>query len=168
MVQGRERASLEPCRRVDDDEAELGREQARAFAAAWTHPVGLVAHSVALRATQTAELIAGELALPTFRIEGIHEVQVGDLEDRNDEAAITGFNTVYQRWHEGELDVPLPGATVRIEETGQSTLTTDQGNYVLERVAPLALNGVGHLSFQPDGVTWTLDAPLDLVRTPAP
>ncbi|AMS40002.1 MULTISPECIES: sensor histidine kinase [Aminobacter] len=42
------------------------------------------------------------------------------------------------------------------------------GRIVLERVAPLALNGVGHLSFQPDGVTWTLDAPLDLVRTPAP
>lgn len=40
------------------------------------------------------------------------------------------------------------------------------GRIVLERVAPVALNGVGHLSFQPDGVTWTLDAPLELVKTP--
>lgn len=38
------------------------------------------------------------------------------------------------------------------------------GKIVLERVTPLALNGVGHLSFQPNGVTWTLDAPIELIR----
>ncbi|PWK69933.1 PAS domain S-box protein [Aminobacter sp. AP02] len=37
------------------------------------------------------------------------------------------------------------------------------GKVVLERVAPAALNGVGHLSFQPEGVTWTLDAPIAAV-----
>ena len=42
-------------------------------------------------------------------------MQVGDLEDRNDDAAIEEFNAIYQRWHEGELDVPLPGG-----ETGRA------------------------------------------------
>ncbi|MDH4987372.1 PAS domain S-box protein [Aminobacter anthyllidis] len=40
------------------------------------------------------------------------------------------------------------------------------GRIVLERVAPSALNGLGHLSFQSNGITWTLDAPLELVTTP--
>lgn len=38
------------------------------------------------------------------------------------------------------------------------------GKIVLERVTPLALNGVGRLSFEPNGVTWTLDAPIELIR----
>ncbi|GAA4110912.1 sensor histidine kinase [Aminobacter aganoensis] len=38
------------------------------------------------------------------------------------------------------------------------------GKIVLERIAPLALNGVGHLSFEPNGVTWTLDAPVESIR----
>jgi len=33
---------------------DLGREQARAFAKDWRHDIGMVAHSVALRASQTA------------------------------------------------------------------------------------------------------------------
>jgi len=88
---------------------DLGHEQARTFARGWQHPVGLVAHSVALRATETAADIGAELGLPTLTLEGIHEVQVGDLENRNDDVAIELFNSTYQRWHEGELDVPVPG-----------------------------------------------------------
>lgn len=34
------------------------------------------------------------------------------------------------------------------------------GRVVLERVTPAAVDGVGHLSYDPDGVTWTLDAPV--------
>ena len=45
----------------------------------------------------------------THEFEGIHEVQVGDLEDRNDDAAIEQFNSIYQRWHEGDLDLLMPG-----------------------------------------------------------
>ena len=89
---------------------DLGRDQARTFARELTHPPGLVAHSVALRASQTAREIADELGLDTHELEGIHEVQVGELEDRNDDAAVEEFNTVYQRWHEGDVDVRLPGA----------------------------------------------------------
>jgi broad specificity phosphatase PhoE len=87
---------------------DLGREQARAFARDLTHRPAMIAHSVALRAAQTAAEIGDELRLDTREFEGIHEVQVGDLEDRNDDAAIAEFETIYQRWHEGDLDAQLP------------------------------------------------------------
>lgn len=88
---------------------DLGHEQARAFASQWPHEVGLVAHSTALRAAETAGEIGAELGLPTLELEDIHEVQVGELENRNDDLAIAEFNATYQLWHEGELDVSLPG-----------------------------------------------------------
>jgi broad specificity phosphatase PhoE len=87
---------------------DLGREQARTFARDWAHEIGMVAHSVAVRASQTAAEISGELKLDPHELEGIHEVQVGALEDRNDDAAIEEFNAIYQRWHEGEPDLQLP------------------------------------------------------------
>jgi probable phosphoglycerate mutase len=86
----------------------LGREQARAFAHASARPALLV-HSIATRARQTAAEIGAALKLGTRELEGLHEVQVGDLENRNDDAAVDEFNRIYRRWHEGELDVPLPG-----------------------------------------------------------
>jgi broad specificity phosphatase PhoE len=88
---------------------DLGRDQARTFARDLTRRPAMIAHSVALRATQTAAEIADELSLDTHEFEGIHEVQVGDLEDRTDDAAIAEFETIYQRWHEGDLEVPMPG-----------------------------------------------------------
>ncbi len=91
------------------DLTDLGRGQARAFARGLVHRPGLIAHSVARRASQTAADIADELGLDTHELHGIHEVQVGDLEDRNDDAAIAEFETIYQRWHEGDLDVSMPG-----------------------------------------------------------
>jgi probable phosphoglycerate mutase len=88
---------------------DLGREQARAFARQLSQPPTIIAHSVALRASQTAMEIADEVGLPSHEFEGIHEVQVGDLENRNDDEAISEFETIYQRWHQGEIDVPMPG-----------------------------------------------------------
>ncbi|WP_245451102.1 PAS domain S-box protein [Borborobacter arsenicus] len=38
------------------------------------------------------------------------------------------------------------------------------GRVVLERVAPSAVNGVGHLSYRPSGIVWTLDAPLNSIE----
>ncbi len=93
---------------------DLGREQARRFAREYPHHIGMVAHSVAVRASQTAAEIGDELSLRPHEFEGIHEVQVGELEDRTDDAAIAQFESVYQRWHEGDLDLPLPaGETAR-------------------------------------------------------
>jgi broad specificity phosphatase PhoE len=103
----------------------LGREQARAFAASCAgleRPTMLV-HSVATRAAQTAAVIGAELDLPTHEIVGIHEVQVGELENRSDDAAAEEFNAIYERWQHGELDLPLPGG--------------ETGNEVLDRYVPV-------------------------------
>jgi probable phosphoglycerate mutase len=102
---------------------DLGRDQARAFARDLTHRPAMVAHSVALRAAQTAAEIGNEIGLEPVEFDGIHEVQVGDLENRNDDDAIAAFETVYQRWHEGDLDVPMPGG--------------ETGNDVLDRYVPV-------------------------------
>lgn len=96
---------------------DLGREQARAFARELPHRPAMLVHSVALRAAQTAAEIGDELGLDRHELEGIHEVQAGDLEDRNDDDAIAAFETVYQRWHEGELGAAMPGG-----ETGDEVL----------------------------------------------
>ena len=102
---------------------DLGRDQARAFARDLPHPPGMIAHSVAVRAAQTAGEISGQVGLDAQEFEGIHEVQVGELEDRNDDDAIASFESVYQRWHEGDLDVPMPGG--------------ETGNEVLDRYVPV-------------------------------
>jgi probable phosphoglycerate mutase len=102
---------------------DLGRDQARVFARDLLHPPGMIAHSVAVRAAQTAGEISGEVGLDAQEFEGIHEVQVGELEDRNDDDAIASFESVYQRWHEGDLDVPMPGG--------------ETGNEVLDRYVPV-------------------------------
>jgi broad specificity phosphatase PhoE len=95
----------------------LGREQARRFARHAQRRPGLLVHSVATRAAQTAAEIGAELGLPTHEAVGIHEVQVGELENRSDDEAIATFNAVYQRWQLGERDRPLPGG-----ETGEQVL----------------------------------------------
>jgi probable phosphoglycerate mutase len=102
---------------------DLGHQQARAFAANWSDPVAMVAHSAAIRARETAAGIADGLLLPTRQFEGIHEVQVGDLENRNDDTAVDAFEATYRRWHRGDLDVPMPGG--------------ESGRQVLERVLPV-------------------------------
>ncbi len=110
---------------------DLGRDQARGFAAALPDPPGMIVHSVATRAVQTATEIHSAKAAVTLTglhvVDGIHEVQVGDLENRSDEAAHDEFNGTYRRWHSGELEVTLPGG-----ESGRQVL--DRYLPVLERL----------------------------------
>jgi broad specificity phosphatase PhoE len=101
----------------------LGRDQARALARNGLPRPGLLLHSVATRAAQTAAEISAEAGVPAREVTGIHEVQVGELENRGDDAAVAAFNAVYQRWHEGERDVPLPGG--------------ETANQVLDRYLPV-------------------------------
>jgi probable phosphoglycerate mutase len=77
----------------------------------------MLVHSVAVRAAETAAVIGEVWGIAPRAVEGIHEVQVGDLEMRNDDDAVTAFNSVYERWHLGELDVAMPGG-----ETGTQAL----------------------------------------------
>jgi len=100
----------------------LGRDQARAFARGSGRPA-MLAHSVATRASQTAEVIGAELEMSAVRVTGIHEVQAGKLECRSDDDAVAEFNAIYERWHRGDLDVPLPGG--------------ETGNDVLDRYVPV-------------------------------
>jgi broad specificity phosphatase PhoE len=101
----------------------LGREQARAFARDRGSRPGLLVHSVATRAAQTAAEISSEVDVSASEVAGIHEVQVGDLENRNDDEAVAEFDKVYRRWHGGERDVPMPGG--------------ETANQVLDRYLPV-------------------------------
>jgi len=101
----------------------LGRDQARAFARDAATPPGLLLHSVATRAAQTAAEISAEVDVPASEVTGIHEVQVGDLENRNDDDAVAEFDAVYRRWLGGEWDVSLPGG--------------ETANQVLDRYLPV-------------------------------
>jgi broad specificity phosphatase PhoE len=101
----------------------LGREQARTFARDGLNRPGLLLHSVATRAAQTAAEISAEVDVSAREVTGIHEVQVGELENRSDDEAVAEFDAIYKRWHEGELHVPLPGG--------------ETGNQVLDRYLPV-------------------------------
>jgi broad specificity phosphatase PhoE len=94
-----------------------GIAQARDFARGFERHPGMLVHSVALRAAETAAVISEVWGLPPREVVGIHEAQVGDLEMRNDDAAVDAFHGVYERWHLGELGVGLPGG-----ETGLQVL----------------------------------------------
>ena len=102
---------------------EEGRSQAREFARTQADPPGLLLHSVAHRAAQTAAEIGSVLSSAPIEVEGIHEVQAGELEDRTDDDAIATFNSVYQRWHQGDLDAAMPGG--------------ESGRQVLDRYLPV-------------------------------
>lgn len=110
---------------------DLGRDQARVFARNLPRPPALIAHSIATRAVQTAHEIAEEVnteaTVGIHELEGIHEVQVGDLENRSDEAAHEHFSAIYRRWHGGERDLALPGG--------------ETAHHVLDRYLP-ALHGL--------------------------
>lgn len=101
----------------------LGHHQARDFARSGLRRAGLLVHSVAIRAAETAAEISAELHVPAREVTGIHEVQVGDLENRSDDEAVAEFNAVYQRWHQGERDLVLPGG--------------ESGEQVLDRYVPV-------------------------------
>lgn len=122
---GQSHANVE--RRLDTrppgaDLTQLGRDQSLAFVRGIDRPA-LLAHSVAARASQTAAVIGAEVDVATHQVAGIHEVQVGELENRNDDEAVEQFNAIYDRWHRGELDVPLPGG--------------ETGNDLLDRYVPV-------------------------------
>lgn len=87
-----------------------GRQQAERMAQRLAgEPVAAVYASVAVRARQTAELIARPHDLEVIVHDGLHEVDVGDLEGRNDLRSIEEFMSVYRSWHAGNIDIPVPG-----------------------------------------------------------
>lgn len=76
------------------------------------HPLSedaILINSVANRARQTADLIGSVWDTDTAAVEGVHEIQVGDLEGRSDREAHALFHDTVVRWHRGDLDARLPG-----------------------------------------------------------
>ncbi len=73
--------------------------------------------STALRAQQTAHPVSRVTASNIEVVDGLYEIQAGDLEGRSDEEAHQSFIKVYQEWHVGNLDVRLPGG-----ESGRGAL----------------------------------------------
>lgn len=89
---------------------ELGHQQAAALADRFAdEPVTAVYASTATRAQQTAAPLAARHGLEVVVVEGVHEVFVGDLENRSDEPAREQFEVNYAAWRRGELDARLPG-----------------------------------------------------------
>lgn len=92
---------------------DLGRSQAAALgaelAAAYPHTsaerVVAVYSSAATRARETAALVADALGLLPAVVDGLHEVQVGTLEGRNDDAAVERFRETVDRWRAGDVDL---------------------------------------------------------------
>ncbi|MFJ1458967.1 histidine phosphatase family protein [Nocardia sp. N2S4-5] len=106
---------------------ERGVAQAKSFGASLPVPPRRLFSSPALRARQTAGHIESVTGVPAEVLDGVYEVQVGDLEGANSDAAHRLFQEVYHRWHHGELEVRLPGG-----ETGQEVL--DRYLLVLEHL----------------------------------
>lgn len=73
-------------------------------------PVTGVYASTAVRAQQTARPVADAHRLGLVVLDGVHEVQAGDLEGSTDPAAIGEFAQVFHRWTTGDLDARMPGA----------------------------------------------------------
>lgn len=89
---------------------ELGLVQAAALGVRLAdEPVSAVYASAATRAQQTAEPVATPHELPVQVIDGVQEVDCGDLEGRTDAEARAMFEKVYTAWWIGDLDAHLPG-----------------------------------------------------------
>lgn len=89
---------------------ELGEQQAESLAERMREdPVVAVYSSIATRAQQTAAPLAKAHGLEVQVIDGVHEVSVGDLEDRGDQQGIEAYARVFFPWTLGELDGSMPG-----------------------------------------------------------
>lgn len=106
---------------------ERGVAQAKAFGTALAAVPRVLLSSPALRARQTAGYIESVVGVPAVVCEGVHEVQVGDLEGEGSAEAHELFQRIYRSWHEGELAERIPGG-----ESGQEVL--DRYLPVVERL----------------------------------
>lgn len=96
---------------------ERGAAQAKTFGSGLATPPRALFHSRALRARQTAGYIEAATGVRATVLDGVHEVQLGDLDGSSSAEAHEQFQTVYRWWHEGRLSEPIPGG-----ESGQDVL----------------------------------------------
>jgi probable phosphoglycerate mutase len=119
---------------------ELGETQAQALAdAIGDEPIVAIYASQATRAQQTAAPLASRRGLDIQVIDGVKEVDAGDLEGRTDREAIVLYMDVARAWTLGELGVGIPGG-----ETGDQVRTR-----MLDAVGQLRAK---HEQADPDGI----------------
>ncbi|SDU87790.1 probable phosphoglycerate mutase [Microlunatus sagamiharensis] len=89
---------------------DLGRAQAAAVPAALAdEDVAAVYCSNLTRTRRTAEPLRAERGLSVGVRPGLAEVRAGDLEMRDDEAAVRGYVECLVAWMSGDLDRAMPG-----------------------------------------------------------
>ncbi|MGI5222081.1 histidine phosphatase family protein [Nocardia sp. CA-290969] len=101
---------------------ERGAAQAKSFGEGLAAAPRALFHSHALRARQTAGYIEAATGVRAIPRDGVHEVQLGELDGLSSTQAHEQFQTVYRHWHEGRLDERVPGG--------------ESGRDVLERFLP--------------------------------
>ncbi len=88
----------------------LGEAQSQALADELAAlPITAVYASTARRTQLTAARVAAPHGLAVQVVAGVHEVFVGELEGCGDPESIRRFWAVDRAWHDGSLDVALPG-----------------------------------------------------------
>jgi len=91
----------------DGDLTDRGIAQAEHLAEALRaagHRYGLLVCSPLRRARQTAQIVSGRLRLPVeAELEDLREVNVGDLDGRNDDSAWQVYEATLARWRSGQL-----------------------------------------------------------------
>jgi broad specificity phosphatase PhoE len=90
---------------------ELGQQQAEAVVGALAaERIAAIYVSPLTRTGLTAAPLAQALSLDPVVLEGLEEIEAGDLEDRNDMPSVMTYVKTAFGWAEGELDGRIPGA----------------------------------------------------------
>ena len=99
---------------------DLGQEQAARLAARLAvEPLAVVAASPLLRAQQTAAALAQGRGATVLTLDGLREVDAGDLEMQTSGEAIASYVAVLRAWAAGDLDATIPGGTSGHEFLGR-------------------------------------------------
>ncbi|MGH3845021.1 MAG: histidine phosphatase family protein [Pseudonocardiaceae bacterium] len=155
---------------------ERGHQQAAELAQRLAgDPVVAVYASRAVRAQQTAQPVAARHGLAVQILDGVHEVDIGDLEGRRAPDDHRIMHELYTAWHDGDLDQARPGgesgkqvldryltdvATIRNVHPGGTAVLVSHGSAT--RLAVVALAANVHGSFAgprvlPNGATVLLE-----------
>ena len=92
----------------------LGRKQAQSIPDAVAgEQIAAVYVSPLTRTAETAAPLAASLGLDPQVLEGLEEIEAGDLEDRRDMPSVMVYVRTVFGWAAGDLDVRMPGADRR-------------------------------------------------------
>lgn len=99
---------------------DLGHQQAARLAAGLAAEcLDVVAASPLLRARQTAQPLAAARALAALTLDGLREIEAGDLEMHTAAESVASYRRVIHAWATGELDVMMPGGSSGREFLGR-------------------------------------------------